>query len=154
MKPPANKSGDKPKLPFEIAEDDFRPATGGPEDPPPPEAATTREPVQEGVEPVDSDTQTVEPTQTQDGPSAEDLLYNAAREAHAQGETKRAIAIYRELLGLEPNHVRARNNLGLLLDQTGDHEDALHELQRCLNAEPNNPQVLVNRGGVLGALGR
>ncbi len=46
MKPPANKSGDKPKLPFEIAEDDFRPATGGPEDPPPPEAATTREPVQ------------------------------------------------------------------------------------------------------------
>lgn len=155
MKHPADESGDKRKLPFEIAEDHYTPAAGdGPDDHPPPEAATTREPAQEGVDPVESDTQTVEPTPVQAGPSAEDLLYNAAREAHGQGETKRAIAIYRELLGLEPNHVRARNNLGLLLDQNGEHEDALHELQLCLNAEPNNPQVLVNRGGVLGALGR
>lgn len=87
-------------------------------------------------------------------PSAEDLLYNAAREAHAQGEHRRAIAIYRELLSIVPNHVKARNNLALLLDQSGEHEEALHELKLCLHAEPNNPQVLVNRGGVLGSLGR
>lgn len=87
-------------------------------------------------------------------PSAEDLLYNAATEARLQGETRRAIAIYRELLTLHPNHVKARNNLGLLLDHTGDHEGALSQLQLCLNTDPDNPQVLVNRGGVLGALGR
>ncbi len=86
-------------------------------------------------------------------PSAEDLLYNAAREAHTQGEHRRAIAIYRELLSIVPTHVRARNNLALLLDQNGEHEEALHELKLCLNAEHTTPQVLVNRGGVLGSLG-
>ena len=82
--------------------------------------------------------------------SAEDLLYNAAREAHSQGETRRAMAIYHELLSLNPGHVRARSNLGLLLDQIGDRELALEQLEQCLQAEPDNAQVLVNRGGVLG----
>ena len=86
--------------------------------------------------------------------SADELLYNAAKEAHSQGETKRAMTIYRELLALHPDHVKARNNLGLLLDHIGDHEEALQQLQLCLEAEPDNPSVLVNRGGVLGALGR
>ena len=89
-----------------------------------------------------------------DEPTAEELLYNAAKEAHSQGEVRRAMAIYRELLALNPGHVKARNNLGLLLDQTGDSEEALQQLQLCLNAEPDNAQVLVNRGGVLGTLGR
>jgi tetratricopeptide (TPR) repeat protein len=89
-----------------------------------------------------------------DNPSAEELLYNAAKEAHSQGETKRAMTIYQELLALKPDHVKARNNLGLLLDHMGDHEKALQQLQLCLEAEPDNPSVLVNRGGVLGALGR
>ena len=99
---------------------------------------------------VDSNTATTEPEE----PSAEELLYNAAREARAQGEHRRAIAIYRELLSVVPQHVKARNNLALLLDQNGDHEEALHELKLCLRTEPDNPHVLVNRGGVLGSLGR
>ena len=89
-----------------------------------------------------------------DEPTAEELLYNAAKEAHSQDEVRRAMAIYRELLALNPGHVKARNNLGLLLDHIGDSEEALQQLQLCLNAEPDNPQVLVNRGGVLGTLGR
>ncbi len=94
------------------------------------------------------------PRKLGDEPTAEELLYNAAKEAHSQGEVRRAMAIYRELLALNPGHVKARNNLGLLLDHTGDSEEALQQLQLCLNAEPDNPQVLVNRGGVLGTLGR
>ena len=94
------------------------------------------------------------PRDLDDEPTAQELLYNAAKEAHSQGEVRRAMAIYRELLALNPGHVKARNNLALLLDNTGDSEEALQQLQLCLNTEPDNPQVLVNRGGVLGTLGR
>lgn len=82
-----------------------------------------------------------------------DLLYRAAREAGARGESGRAVGIYRELLDRAPHHVGARNNLALLLDQLGDPVGALTELEQCLAVEPDNPQVLVNRGAVLGAGG-
>ncbi len=97
--------------------------------------------------------QRAEPAEPEE-PSAEELLYNAAREAEAQGEGHRAMTIYYELLELKPGHVPARNNLALLLDHNGDHEAALRELQLCLTHEPNNPRVLVNRGAVLGAMVR
>ncbi|MCH7776072.1 MAG: tetratricopeptide repeat protein, partial [Gemmatimonadetes bacterium] len=114
------------------------------------EPTAPQDELSEGKQAVDSNTATTEPEE----PSAEELLYNAAREAQAQGEHRRALAIYRELLSVVPEHLKARNNLALLLDQNGDHEEALHELKLCLRTEPNNPQVLVNRGGVLGSLGR
>ncbi len=87
-------------------------------------------------------------------PSADEVLFRAAREANANGDVRRAVGIYRELLSLNARHVRARNNLALLLEQAGEHEDALEELDRCLGVEPGNPQVLVNRGAVLGSLAR
>lgn len=83
----------------------------------------------------------------------QDLLFRAAREALARGEVSRAIGIYRELLERAPNHVRARNNLALVLDGAGDQAGALSELHYCLKIEPDNPQVLVNRGALLGATG-
>src|SRR5207247_1641077 len=87
-------------------------------------------------------------------PSTDEVLHRAAREANANGDPRRAKALYRELLGLNPRHVRARNNLALLLEQSGEHEHALKELDECLACEPGNPQVLVNRGAVLGAMAR
>ena len=144
-------------LPFEIAQDNevvvaSDEAHGGATS----EPAGPGDEFQEGEAAVDSKTAgpEAEHDAVPEEPSAEDLLYNAAREAHAQGEHRRAIAIYRELLSIVAHHVKARNNLALLLDLSGDHEEALHELRLCLNTEPDNPQVLVNRGGVLGALGR
>jgi tetratricopeptide (TPR) repeat protein len=88
------------------------------------------------------------------GPPPEELLFRAARQANAQGELGRAAGIYRELLEINPADVRARTNLALLLDQPGDHEAALAELDRCLEFAPDNAQVLVNRGAVLSALSR
>ncbi len=82
-----------------------------------------------------------------------DLLFRAAREALTRGEVSRAIGIYRELLERAPDHVRARNSLALVLDGVGDHAGALSELHYCLAIEPENPQVLVNRGAVLSATG-
>ncbi len=140
-------------LPFEIAqENEVLVASEEPNGEAPQPSARDEHEDHDGA--ADDDHDSIEEESVPKEPSAEELLYNAAREAHAQGEHRRAIAIYRELLSIVATHVRARNNLALLLDQNGEHEEALHELKLCLNAEPTNPQVLVNRGGVLGSLGR
>ncbi len=148
-----DQQAEKINLPFEIAQDNevlvASEELNG--DAPQPTASEAHEEPDNAAEDVDT---TIEEEPVPNEPSAEELLYNAAREAHTQREHRRAIAIYRELLSIVPTHVKARNNLALLLDQNGEHEEALHELKLCLNAEPTNPQVLVNRGGVLGSLGR
>jgi tetratricopeptide (TPR) repeat protein len=87
-------------------------------------------------------------------PAAEELLERAAREATERGESRRASGIYSELLKLNPKNVKARNNLALLLDQSGDQEGALEALDSCLKQDPENVQVLVNRGAILGMLKR
>lgn len=83
-----------------------------------------------------------------------EVLYGAAREAAGRGEGSRAVRIYRELLALDPGHLKARNNLAIHLDEEGDHERALKELDLCLEIAPDNPEVLVNRGAVYGAMAR
>ena len=87
-------------------------------------------------------------------PATEDLLTRAAREAAERGDMDRALGIYRELLSLNPHNVRVRNNLALLLDRLGKHEDALEQLDLCLKHEASNAQVLINRGAVYGTIGR
>src|SRR2546427_10550999 len=84
-------------------------------------------------------------------PVADDPLYVAAREASERGETERAAASYRDLLARDPSHVKARNNLALILDARGDRDGALAELDRALDSEPDNPALLLNRAAILGA---
>src|SRR5207249_7347406 len=84
-------------------------------------------------------------------PAADDPLYIAAREASDRGEVERAAAAYRELLARDPKHVKARNNLALILDARGDRDGALAELDRALESEPDNSALLLNRAAILGA---
>ena len=84
-------------------------------------------------------------------PTADDPLYIAAREASERGEIERAAASYRDLLARDPKHVKARNNLALILDARGDRDGALAELDRALDSEPDNPTLLLNRAAILGA---
>ncbi len=84
-------------------------------------------------------------------PASDDPLYVAAREATERGEIDRAAASYRDLLAREPQHVKARNNLALILDARGDRDGALAELDRALEIEPDNPALLLNRAAILGA---
>src|ERR1044071_5359608 len=83
--------------------------------------------------------------------SADDPLYISAREATERGEMERAATSYRDLLAKDPNHVKARNNLALILDARGDREGALIELDRALETDPDNSALLLNRAAVLGA---
>jgi tetratricopeptide (TPR) repeat protein len=87
-------------------------------------------------------------------PSAEELLSNAAQHAASSGESQRAIAIYRELLALNPADVTARTRLAVLLHSTGDGDSALEELEGCRKRAPDHPDVLITRGAILGMLGR
>ena len=85
---------------------------------------------------------------------SEEHLYQAARHATEQRDPLRAVQLYRQLLEINPDHVRARNNLALVLDERGEHEEALEHLDRCRRQEPQGVEVLINRSAVLGALGQ
>src|SRR5258705_6120452 len=84
-------------------------------------------------------------------PPADDPQYIAANEARERGEDERGAASYRDLLARDPKHVKARNNLALILDARGDRDGALAELDRALESEPDNPALLLNRAAILGA---
>jgi len=84
----------------------------------------------------------------------EEHLYQAARHAAEQRDPIRAAQLYRQVLEINPDHVRARNNLALVLDERGEHEEALEHLNRCRRQEPQSVELLINRSAVLGALGQ
>jgi len=87
-------------------------------------------------------------------PDPVEFLYEEARSAAAEGRPDEAKRLYRRILAERASHVRARNNLALLLDAEGNHQGALAELDRALDTDPENGQLLVNRGALLGAMGR
>jgi Flp pilus assembly protein TadD len=87
-------------------------------------------------------------------PDPAEILYAEARDAAEAGRVEDAKQLYRQLLALHPTHVRARNNLALILDAEGNHQGALAELDRALEIESENGTLLVNRGALLGAMGR
>ncbi len=80
--------------------------------------------------------------------------FEEARAAADAGRRGDAIQAYRQILAQRPLHVRARNNLALLLETEGNTEAALAEYDRALDLEPDNPILLVNRGSLLGQMGR
>jgi Flp pilus assembly protein TadD len=77
-----------------------------------------------------------------------------AKERAREGRLGEAEELYRELLQENPDSVRARNNLGIILDEKGDHQGAVAELQVARQLEPRNGEVLGNLGAALGAMGR
>jgi protein O-GlcNAc transferase len=76
-------------------------------------------------------------------------LYAQARAYSDANETTAAVTAYRQLLKLDPKHVRARNNLALLLERRGNVQAALEELELAIAAEPDNVSLLLNRAAVL-----
>jgi tetratricopeptide (TPR) repeat protein len=66
----------------------------------------------------------------------------------------RAVEAYRKAVGLDPEHVAARQNLGCLLHDAGKIAAAIEEFQRALEIEPRHATLCFNLGVALQDLGR
>jgi len=87
-----------------------------------------------------------------EGPAHE--LYRRAKRLSDAGAVEEAVAVYRELLAIEPAHLRARNNLGVLYDSVGDYRRALAEYQAAEELDPDDVRLQCNIAAVLASLGR
>jgi tetratricopeptide (TPR) repeat protein len=72
----------------------------------------------------------------------------------AMGRYYEAISSYDRILTLDPNHVVALSNKGLVLVYIGQLSQGLSYLDRALSIDPNNDIALSNKGLVLAQLGQ
>lgn len=68
---------------------------------------------------------------------------------HAAGRVEQAEAIYRRILGAQPNQPDATSFLGSLLFQKGGQEQGLQLMRRAIELNPNNPTFHRNLGANL-----
>jgi len=81
-------------------------------------------------------------------------LLPAARAALEEHNLRLAQELYCEALEQHPDDVAARSGLALVLEGWGEHQAALAQLDHCRTQDEGNVDVLINRCGVLGSLGR
>ena len=92
-----------------------------------------------------------------EGPSEKstaERLFEEGKSASREDRLEEAIGLYRRVVSMDPAHLRAWNNLGVLLDQRGDHDVALEHFQAAVELEPENAEVLTNLGAALASQGR
>ncbi|TPI64511.1 tetratricopeptide repeat protein [Mesorhizobium sp. B3-1-7] len=77
-----------------------------------------------------------------------------ALQLHQAGRRQEAEALYRQVLGQQPNHAAALHFLGLLLHQTGRSEEGLDLIEQSVTLQPENADFLNNMGTVMRDLGR
>ncbi len=66
----------------------------------------------------------------------------------ASGDTA-AEGAYRNALAVDPSHADAHNNLGLLLQDKGEHGEALEAFRRAVRHDPKHAEAQVNLGRAL-----
>jgi len=79
-------------------------------------------------------------------------LVNASALYSLLGDDAEAEKCLRRLLAIQPNHVEARLNLGILCGKMGRYPEALKELDRALELSPNHPVAMQYRSRVLGLM--
>jgi tetratricopeptide (TPR) repeat protein len=77
----------------------------------------------------------------------------AGDEFYRSGDTNRAVAQYRTALGLNPNNVRAHQQLGRLLDGPAAPSEALAHLQAAVRLDPRDPVARFDLGRALTSRG-
>ena len=83
-----------------------------------------------------------------------EAAYQEARAAAADGRLHEARTGYLRVIAERPEHLGARNNLALLLEQRGDQQGALAEYDKAVELDGEHVRLLTNRGALLGAMGR
>src|SRR5450432_2118279 len=77
-----------------------------------------------------------------------------ALDFHRQGKLPQAEKLYSEVLAVRPDYFEALHMLALIKLDRGDLAGALRPMSSALQARPNSPDVVLNYGIVLNALGR
>lgn len=80
-------------------------------------------------------------------------LNRRAAAASRSGNRSRAAMLYRRAIEAEPSHPTARVNLGVTLDQMGQHYQAVFELEKALEERPDSPNAHLALGRVLAKAG-
>lgn len=74
--------------------------------------------------------------------------------AYQEGNLNQAERSWKEVSRLDPKDARSRNNLGVLAQAQGKHQEALLHFQMAAKLVPENPAYLLNESWELLALGR
>lgn len=85
---------------------------------------------------------------------AERLFYDKALSYHRRNELQKAIEMYVEVLKKDPEHYDALFNLASIYLKTSAFSEAYPLLQRLMNHNPEDPQILVNMAVAEIGLGR
>ena len=80
--------------------------------------------------------------------------FNLALQNHKKNNLKFAKTLYEEILISDPNYIDAYNNLGILFNQLGKHEEAISCYEKAIQIQPNNAAVYNNLGLLNGKLGK
>jgi len=72
---------------------------------------------------------------------------------HQNGNLKAAKNLYDKILKIDPKHISALNNLGLVFQTLMQHQKAINSFEKAIEINPNNILTLNNLGNVLGSLG-
>jgi len=81
-----------------------------------------------------------------------DLLFEKGLESYQNEKHDEALSYFEKVLEIEPNHLGALTNKGVLLNTLGKHDEALSYFDKVLEIEPNHVDALVNKGSTLGSL--
>ena len=80
--------------------------------------------------------------------------YEIALQCHRDGQLPQAEAIYRQILGQEPNHADSLHMLGLIAHQAGQFESAVQLIGQAIALKPGSPEACTNLGNALRSTGR
>jgi hypothetical protein len=78
-----------------------------------------------------------------------DARYALARQYAARGQTERAIALYQEVLRLDPTNASAQNDLGVALQTRGKRAEAEAAYRRAIALDPFSSTAHLNLGLLL-----
>jgi protein O-GlcNAc transferase len=73
---------------------------------------------------------------------------------HKAGHLAQAEKLYRHILAQNPNHPEALNLLGVIAQQVGNPDAAIHLLNQAINANPSAPDYHINLGVALYTIAR
>lgn len=75
-------------------------------------------------------------------------IYNNALELHQVGKLPEALELYYQVISLDPNHYKALNNIGCIMNDLHDNAQALLYLNKAKELDPEDSMAFYNSGYV------